>query len=274
MKAILPVAGMGTRLQPLTFHQPKYLVGVADKPMIQYAIDELLAAGISDFVFVVSPNQKKIQDYIQAIGLKNARFVVQPKTLGNAHAIFMGARRLTENQSVVVSFGDDVLVKGADVIRRMIQLSAETKSSVLLLERVPRALVSHYGVVAALPYRAKEGTFKKGVFQITGLVEKPKREAAPSNLTIVGRYVLTPEILAETRKLCLKKENISASGEFFLTDALQNYLKKGGKVYGLEFTGARFDCGSKLGLMKAQIKFALDHPEFGKKLRVYTKTIV
>src|SRR3989344_3520072 len=172
MKAILPVAGLGTRLQPLTFHQPKYLVGIADKPMIQYAIDELLSAGIFEFVFVVSPNQKKIQDYIHAIGLKNTSFVVQPKTLGNAHAIFMGMRRIKQNQSVAVSFGDDVLVKGAGVMRRMIQLSARTNSPVLLFERVPKALVSRYGVVAASPYRGTDGSNKKGVFEITGLVEK------------------------------------------------------------------------------------------------------
>lgn len=274
MKAILPVAGMGTRLQPLTFHQPKYLVGVADKPMIQYAIDELQAAGISDFIFVVSPNQKKIRDYINAIGLKNASFVVQPKTLGNAHAILMGARQIRWRSSIAVSFGDDVLVKGAGMMRRMVQLSKETHSPVLLLERVPKELVSRYGVVAASPYRARSGSLNRGAFEITGLVEKPEPQAAPSNLTVVGRYVFIPEMIEEMRQLCANKKNRSASGEFYVTDALQNYLKKGGRVYGLEFTGARFDCGSKLGLMKAQVKFALDHPEFGKKMRAYMKTIV
>lgn len=270
MKAILPVAGLGTRLRPLTLRQPKYLIDIAEKPLLQYALDELCSAGVYDFIFVLSLGQEKIRHYINSLGLKRPRFVLQKKPIGNAHAILKGSRYVNRQESVVVSFGDDVLVDGDEVLGRMIQLSKETQSPVILLERVPRALVSHYGVVKVLP-RSLGLYLARGIYEISGLVEKPSPKRAPSNLAIVGRYVLTPLVLKEVSRVCAKRENMSANGEFYLTDALKKHLQNGGRIYGIEFTGRRFDCGSRLGLMKAQLNFSLAHPEFGRKLLAYVK---
>lgn len=273
MKAILPMAGFGTRLRPLTLSQPKYLLGVADKPLLQYAIDELISAGVSDFVFVISPNQGKVRHYIEAAGLKRARFALQGRMLGNAHAILKAAKFVSSSEPTVVSFGDDVLVEGADVMRRMIALSKATSSPVLLLDRVPKVLVSRYGIVAAKSFLAKGITQNKDTFEISNLVEKPDLKDAPSNLSIVGRYVLSPQVFKNIKELCSKKENMAKNGEFYLTDALLNYLNTGGKIYGIEFKGQRFDCGSKLGLFKAGAYFSLKHKELGKDFGVFLNTL-
>jgi UTP--glucose-1-phosphate uridylyltransferase len=274
MKAILPVAGWGTRLQPLTWSVPKYLLGVADKPLIQYAIDELAAAGVRDLVFVTSPHQEKVREYVTKYGgARSITFATQKVMRGNADAILKGQPLVRREKFIYVSFGDDVLVEGGRTVRAMVALSKKMKAPVLLLERVPKALVSRYGIVGVTPTKGSAGSRQRGIFEVQTLVEKPKLEDAPSNLSIIGRYVLTPELFKEIKKLCSDKANATIGGEFYLTDALLAYMKKGGRVFGVEFKGTRFDCGSKLGLMKANAYFGAHHEEFGKEMREYLKTL-
>jgi len=283
---------------PLTIHQPKAMVGIVDKPMVYYSIEEIVRAGVNDLIFVISPSQTQLKRYIESIDFdifaapaRNARaslaggpasqgkrprvrvhFVIQKEAIGNADAIYK-TKSLLGGDSAYVLFCDDVLEDGSRVMKDAIAVSEKYAAPVVVLDRVPKKLVSRYGIVEAkkLPDSLENGGGR--LFEIIDIVEKPSVKEAPSDLSVVGRYILTPAVFDSIRSLYLR-ESMSGRGEIELTDALKLHLDNGGKMYGIEHNGARFDCGSRLGLMKAQAYFSLKHPEFGKEVRAYLKGII
>lgn len=270
-KAVLPVAGLGTRVMPLTIHQPKGMIAIVDKPVVHYVVDELIAAGIKEIIFVVSPNQWQFKKYFAYLIKKDPawakvkfRITFQKKLLGNGDAIFV-ARKFTKNEPFLVGFGDDLLTDASPPLKQLVNFFHKMKSPMLVLESVPKKLVSRYGVV-----KIKKTGVHRDIYQITDVIEKPSPEKAPSNLTIVGRYVLTPKILEEIKKLYPETKR---RRELYLADALKNYIRDGGKIYGWHFRGTRFDCGSKLGVLKAQAYFGLRHPEFKKEFKKFLERV-
>jgi len=271
---------------PLTVHQPKAMVGIVDKPMVYYSIEEIVRAGVNDLIFVISPSQTQLKRYIESIDFDiftapasqgkrprvRVHFVIQKEAIGNADAIYK-TKSLLGGDSAYVLFCDDVLEDGSRVMKDAIAVSEKYAAPVVVLDRVPKKLVSRYGIVRAkkLPDSLKNGGGR--LFEIMDIVEKPSVKEAPSDLSVVGRYILTPAVFDSIRSLYLR-ESMSGRGEIELTDALKLHLDNGGKMYGIEHNGARFDCGSRLGLMKAQAYFSLKHPEFGKEIRAYLKEII
>lgn len=266
-KAVVPVAGMGTRVMPLSLHQPKGMIAVVDKPVIHYIIDDLINAGIKEIILVISPGQNQFKKYFDHLIQKDSywskikfRIIVQKYPRGNGDAIFIAAEFLGQ-KPFVVCFGDEIEDGEANSIKKLIDVFQKTKSPSILLKSEQRSLLSRYGVVTVQKTKAYPNVYK-----ITGLVEKPKIEKAPSNLRIIGRYVLTSDILKEIKTLY---SIIPKNKELYLTDALISYIKNGGQIYGWQFKGPLFDCGSKIGILKAQIHFGLRHPEFKKEFKKY-----
>jgi len=261
--AVLPVAGLGTRVMPLTIHQPKAMIGIVDRPMIHYVIDEMIAAGIKRIILVVGSNQPQFKQYVDywqgrhEWGDINFKFVIQSKPIGNGDAIYV-ARRQLANKPFVAGFSDDLLVYEPSPTAALVKFFQKVRAPILVLEAVPKNEVSRYGVVAI-----KKSATHKELYEITDIVEKPKAEEAPSNLTVIGRYILTPVVLSYIKKLYGHTNDIG------LADALKLYIQNGGRVYGWRFPGQRFDCGSKIGLLKAQAYFASRHPELQKEFRQY-----
>ena len=279
-KAILPVAGFGTRFLPATKAQPKEMLPVVDKPIIQYLVEEAVAAGIEEIIFVTGRGKRAIEDHFDCsfelehtlveknkLGLldeiykiaKLAKFtfVRQPKPLGDGDAI-LKAKHLIENEPCAVLFGDDIVDSEKPCIRQLIDVFEEYNSPVVALQEVPKEDVSKFGVVDAVKTAER-------VYKIKDLVEKPSIEEAPSNLIIVGKYIITPDVFNELENLKLGK-----TGEIVLADALKALLPKKA-VYGCEFEGRRYDCGSKLGFLEATVEFALKHKELNGKFREYLK---
>lgn len=268
-KAVLPVAGLGTRVMPLTLHQPKGMIGIVDRPMIHYVIDEVLSAGINHIILVIGPNQSEFKKYISFLQNQDPEwqklnirfdFVVQEKPHGNGDAVYM-AKKILKNEPFAVAFSDDLLVQKTSPLRTLINFYQKNDAPILMLETVPKKQVSRYGVVNAKPVN-------KNLYQIFDVVEKPKPEQAPSNLTIIGRYVLTPEILNIIGSLYPYQGK-----EIGITDALKIYTQSGGKLFGWRFTGRRFDAGSKIGILKAQAYYGAHHPELGKEFKKFLKEI-
>ncbi len=266
--AILPVAGLGTRVMPLTFHQPKAMIGIVDRPMIHYVIDEIVSAGIKHIVIVHSPNQTEFKRYIEHLEKDtnwkklNVKFdfAVQENLIGNGDAIY-AAKKFFENEPFLVCFSDDLLVDRKPPMEKLIGLFRKTDSPIVVLEPVEKKFVSRYGVV-----KAKKSKLSKDLYEINDVVEKPKAEEAPSNLTIIGRYVLTPKILDYIGALYPYKGK-----EIGLADALKRYANDGNELYGWHFRGKRFDAGSKIGILKAQAYFGIHHKEFGPEFKKYLK---
>lgn len=270
-RAILPVAGLGTRVMPLTLHQPKGMIGIVDRPVVHYVIDEILAAGIKEIILIIGPNQSQFKKYFSYLvkkdpGWKNITFrtIIQKNPRGNGDAVFI-ARRFIKNEPFLVCFGDDLLSDVVPPLKQLTDFFYKTGSPIIVLEPVPKKLVSRYGVV-----KIKRTGKYRDLYQITDVVEKPPAEKAPSNLTIVGRYVLTPEILKEIKSLYPKTPK---GKEIYLADALKNYAQQGKRLYGWRFRGKRFDCGSKIGILKAQVYFGTRHPELKEEFKKYLRTI-
>ncbi|MEK7641092.1 MAG: sugar phosphate nucleotidyltransferase [Patescibacteria group bacterium] len=270
-KAVLPVAGLGTRLRPLTYHQPKGMVGIVDKPLIHYVIDELVSEGIRHIIFVTSEGQTQFQtytDYLQAdsewkqLGIK-FDFTVQKELKGSADAL-LSAEKLLSDEPFLVYFGDELLAGKESSTRGFIKNYQKTKSPILVLHKVARDIVERYGIV-----RSEES--KTGLRQITDLVEKPKKEEAPSDLAAMGRYLLTTDIFNWIRKA---QEIPTNKKEIAIADALGLYVKNGGELFGWVFEGDIFDVGSKLGLLQAQAYYGLQHPEFKEEFHKFLKKIV
>jgi len=279
-KAVFPVAGLGTRFLPATKTVPKEMLPVVDKPLIQYAVDEAIEAGIDTLVFVTNRYKHAVADYfdkayeleqklekagksellamIRDVLPRHVRcvFVTQTEALGLGHAVLC-ARPVIGNEPFAVLLPDDLIWnKGKGALAQMVDLAGKQNSSVISVQQVPLELTSSYGIVAAPNFTGRFGTIEK-------IVEKPKPEVAPSNLAVVGRYVLSGEIFP-----ILEKTRSDAGGEIQLTDAIAELLKLD-RVLAYQFEGRRFDCGTRIGLIEATIQYALDHEDLADDARAY-----
>ncbi len=267
-KAIFPVAGLGTRFLPATKSIPKEIMTLVDRPLIQYAIDEARAAGIKEFIFVTSRGKGALEDYFDhahelEATLKRAgkddllevlkttnmdsgaiAYIRQHKALGLGHAVWC-AKRLVGNEPFAVILPDDVIAAEKPCLQQMVEAYAETGGNMVAAMEVPPEKASFYGV---LDIKDDMGS----LVSVKGMVEKPKKDEAPSNLAVIGRYILTPKVMAN-----LNRMKAGAGGEIQLTDAIGEELRKSGNVYGFRFRGQRFDCGSKAGFLQATVAFGL-----------------
>ncbi len=276
-KAVFPVAGLGTRFLPATKASPKEMLPVVDKPLIQYAVEEAAAAGITQMIFVTGRGKRTIEDHfdkayeleaeLQDKGkhklLQQVRemlptgvqyvYVRQSEALGLGHAVLC-AKDLVGDEPFAVILADDMIDAATPVMKQMVEQYERHRASVLGVVNVERHETSSYGIVASKPVSQKPGERLSKMF---GIVEKPKPENAPSTLSVVGRYILTPEIFD-----FLEHVERGAGREIQLTDGIAALLEKQ-SVFAYEFEGTRYDCGSKLGYLKATVALALKHPEVG-----------
>ncbi|MDE2234376.1 MAG: UTP--glucose-1-phosphate uridylyltransferase GalU [Gammaproteobacteria bacterium] len=283
-KAVLPVAGLGTRFLPATKASPKEMLPVVDKPLIQYAVEEAVQAGAEVLVFITSRTKRAISDHFDRayeleteLSLRGRKhelelvqgivpehvtcvYIRQAEALGLGHAVLC-AEPVVGNEPFYVVLADDLIA--SDTQSPLLQMKAvyeQYGNSVVGVERVAREETSHYGIITPEPAGDR-------LYRIKHIVEKPKPKDAPSTLGVVGRYLLTPEIfetLHETRK--------GAGGEIQLTDAIQSLLDRQ-NVYACEYAGVRYDCGSKLGYLKATVEYGLKHTELGDSFRSYLERI-
>lgn len=295
-KAVIVAAGLGTRFLPITKAVPKEILPLIDKPVLQYIIEEAALSGIKEIILVISPEKKSIKDYfqpnkkleyflrvrekkqwlseIQKINqLPKIIYRYQKKPLGIADAILKAKDRI-KNQPFALFFADDVVDGSEPCLKQLIKVYHQHKDIVLAVAEVPRKEVFHYGVI-------KGKRISSRVYRVLDLVEKPKTEAAPSNLAIVGRYILTPAVLKIIEKISLKK--IKPGQEIYLTDALKAYLddnkidlpgiksKIKKQIYACQYKGEWLSCGNKIGWLQANIKIGLKHPEIKKELKKYLK---
>lgn len=284
-KAVFPVAGMGTRFLPATKANPKEMLPIVDKPLIQYAAEEAIAAGIDELIFVTSSSKRAIEDhfdknYEMETELKrrgkrellnilrsivpegvSCVYVRQPEALGLGHAVLC-AKPVVGNEPFAVILADD-LINGGDkpCLSQMVDVFNDSQASVLGVERVDPSETNKYGIV-------KTAEDKERLNSVIGIVEKPHPEVAPSNLAVVGRYILTPEIFS-----LLEKTERGAGGEIQLTDGIAMLLKKQ-SVFAYEFQGKRYDCGSKFGYLQATVEYALEHENLGLEFRNYLKSYI
>ena len=284
-KAVFPAAGLGTRFLPATKAQPKEMLPLVDKPIIQYGVEEAVAAGIDNIILVTGRGKNAIEDhfdvsveleaFLEARGKKeqlaeirkvssliNFAYVRQREPLGLGHAV-LTTRELVGNEPFAVILGDDVIDAKPPAIRQLIDVFEEVGGPVLAVERVARDQVSSYGVIAP----DTSAAVGQGVYRVKDLVEKPRQEEAPSDLAIIGRYVLTPDlfpILAATRS--------DRTGEIQLTNGLRELLKSR-PIFACEIDGVRHDTGNKLGFLKAVVYFALKRPDLADKFAEYLQTL-
>ncbi len=279
-KAIFPVAGLGTRFLPATKSSPKEMLPLIDKPLVQYVVEEAVASGIEQIIFVTGRTKRSIEDHFdlspelethleekgKGVTLQEVRdiadmveifYVRQKKALGLGHAILC-ARDFIGNEPFAVLLGDDIIDGPNPCLKQLVAIYEEKKGSVLALEQVPMEQISSYGCVAVNPV-------SETVVEITDMVEKPKLEEAPSNLAIIGRYVLTPAIFP-----ILEHQTPGRGGEIQLTDAIRT-LSKSEQVFGCLFEGLRHDCGDKLGFLKATVDLALKREEFREEFTAYLR---
>ncbi|MDO8436598.1 MAG: UTP--glucose-1-phosphate uridylyltransferase GalU [Nitrosomonadaceae bacterium] len=281
-KAVFPVAGLGIRFLPATKASPKEMMSIVDKPLIQYAVEEAIAAGITEMIFITGRNKRSIEDHfdkayemeaeleargktdalemLRSIVPKNISYIYirQPEALGLGHAVLC-ARSVVGNEPFAVLLADDLIDSSDPVIRQMIRLYEQSRCSILGVQNIKLEDTMNYGIV-------KCGTEEKGPHSITGIVEKPKPENAPSTLGVVGRYILTPRIFAH-----LERIKPGAGGEIQLTDGIASLLQEE-RVLAYEFSGTRYDCGTKLGYLKATIALALKHPEVMEEFAAHLAT--
>ena len=281
-KAVLPAAGLGTRFLPATKAQPKEMLPLVDKPLIQYVVEESVGAGITNVIIVTGRGKTAIEDHfdvsfelerfledkgktneleiVKAISdLVNVSYVRQKEALGLGHAVAV-AEPLVGDEAFAVLLGDDLVASEVPCIQQMIEVYEQVKAPVLAVMRVPRDEISSYGVIAA----TSEG---ERLHRVSRLVEKPSADEAPSDLAIIGRYILTPAIFEH-----VKKTGVDARGEVQLTNALESLLSET-PIYGYEFEGVRHDCGNKLGFLKASVEYALARPDLGAQFRDYLTSL-
>jgi UTP--glucose-1-phosphate uridylyltransferase len=285
-KAVFPAAGLGTRFLPATKAQPKEMLPLVDKPIIQYGVEEAMASGCDQIIIVTGRGKTAIEDHFDVSYelesmLKergktdllavvkhisdtiNVAYVRQKEAMGLGHAV-LTAKELVGNEPFAVLLADDVVDAEVPCLKQMIEVFDETQSSVIATQIVEGKAISAYGVLDAKPV---EGRWKGQLYEITNLVEKPTVEEAPSNLAIIGRYVLTPGIFE-----ALENTPYGKGGELQLTDGLRGLIKKE-KLYGFRFEGKRHDAGDKLGFLKATVEFALKRDDLGSELRSWLKEL-
>ncbi len=282
-KAVFPVAGLGTRFLPATKASPKEMLTVVDKPLIQYAVEEAVAAGITDMIFVTGRSKRAIEDHfdkayeleaeleskgktellnmVQSMLPKhiNCIYIRQPEALGLGHAVLC-AKPIVGDEPFAVLLADDLLDGNTPVMAQMVDTYDYYRCSLLGVQEVPRQDTRSYGVVDSLP-------LGDVLERVKGIVEKPAPENAPSNLAVVGRYVLTPRIFHHLENL-----GRGAGGEIQLTDGIAELIKEE-QVLAYRYAGTRYDCGSKLGYLKASVVFGQRHPEIGEAFSDYLKSL-
>jgi UTP--glucose-1-phosphate uridylyltransferase len=285
-KVIIPIAGLGTRFLPLSKVIPKELWPLVDKPVLQYLVEEAKNSGISEIIFVSNPEKKLVSDYFREspkiekilkerkkdgllAELKNLQslyqdisfsFVFQKKPLGDGHAICQ-AKSQIEGESVGVLFADDVVDSETPCLLQLIKIFKTCQKPVLSLYRLPKEKIPAYGVVEVEKIASR-------LYKIKKIVEKPKIEEAPSDLAIVGKYILTPEVFDY-----LKSARPGKKGEIILADVLDKMVKDGKMVYGYEIEGKWLECGNKLSWLQSNLYLSLKHPQFGPELKKFLKEI-
>jgi UTP--glucose-1-phosphate uridylyltransferase len=279
-KAVFPVAGMGTRFLPATKSIPKEIMTLVDRPLIQYAIDEARAAGIKEFIFVTSRGKSALEDYfdyspelentlrragkddmLQVLRETNMdsgaiAYVRQNRPLGLGHAVWC-AKRLIGNEPFAVLLPDDVIAAEKPCLQQMMEAYENTGGNIVAAMEVPPEKASSYGV---LDVSEDMGA----IVSVRGMVEKPKAGEAPSNLAVIGRYILSPRVLGNLNKI-----KAGSGGEIQLTDAIAEEAKEPGQVYGFRFRGQRYDCGSKAGFLQATVAFGLARPDLRAEFSSY-----
>ncbi|MBU2359605.1 MAG: UTP--glucose-1-phosphate uridylyltransferase GalU [Alphaproteobacteria bacterium] len=284
-KAVFPVAGMGTRFLPATKSVPKEIMTLVDRPLVQYAIDEAREAGITEFIFVTARGKSALEDYfdhspemertLRKAGkddllevLKSTNmdsgavaYIRQHKAMGLGHAVWC-ARRLIGDEPFAVMLPDDVIAGDKSCLAQMVEAYAETGGAMVAAMEVAADRTSSYGV---LDIESETGAIVKA----RGMVEKPAAGTAPSNLAVIGRYILTPDVLNN-----LNKVERGAGGEVQLTDAIAMEIAQGRNVFGYKFEGQRYDCGSKAGYLQATVAFALERPELQGEFRAYLQDLM
>ncbi|MBE0658393.1 MAG: UTP--glucose-1-phosphate uridylyltransferase GalU [Bryobacteraceae bacterium] len=286
-KAVFPAAGLGTRFLPATKAMPKEMLPLVDKPLIQYGVEEALHSGMPNIIIVTGRGKSAIEDHfdvsfelehllesrkkkellntVRAVSdMIDVSYIRQKEALGLGHAV-LRAKDLVANEPFAVVLSDDVIDAEIPCLRQLLDIYDFYGASVVALMEVPKDAISAYGVVDAEPVTHHGGTGK--LFRIRNMVEKPKPEDAPSNLAIIGRYILTPEIFKSIEAI-----EPGRGGEIQLTDALKHLLRSR-PVYGYKFEGKRYDAGDKLGFLTATVEFALQRHDLGGPFRQYLKSL-
>jgi UTP--glucose-1-phosphate uridylyltransferase len=282
-KAIFPVAGLGTRFLPATKAQPKEMLPVVDKPLIQYAVEEAYAAGVREMIFVTGRHKRPIEDHFDMtfeleVALEQAGkqellevvrtvkpddmeciYVRQAQALGLGHAVLCG-QRLVGNEPFAVLLADDLMVGEKPILAQMVEQFEEWRASILAVQEVPAEHTRRYGIVAG-------NVVSDRVVDVTRIVEKPAPEDAPSRLGVAGRYILTPGVFHE-----IATQPRGVGGEIQLTDGIASLLRRE-KVFAFRYEGTRYDCGSKEGFLQANVELALQHPVLGPGFRDYLKSL-
>jgi UTP--glucose-1-phosphate uridylyltransferase len=284
-KAVFPAAGLGTRFLPATKAQPKEMLPLVDKPLIQYVIEEAVASQVRNITIVTGRGKNAIEDHFdvsyeleqvleargkhdqlrevrQISNMINVSYVRQKEALGLGHAI-LAARDNVGNEPFAVMLGDDIIASEVPCMKQMMNLFEKLQASIIATCEVPKAEISHYGVIRGV----RVDGFNGRVFRVQDVVEKPPVDQAPSNLAIIGRYILTPEIFG-----VLEKTRTGSGGEIQLTDGIRLLLEQQ-PVYAYMFEGKRYDAGDKLGFLKATVEFALQRSDLGTEFRQYLKSL-
>ena len=278
-KAIFPVAGLGTRFLPATKAQPKEMLPVVDKPLIQYAVEEAYAAGVREMIFVTGRHKRPIEDHFDMtfeleVALEQAGkqelldvvrsvkpddmeciYVRQPRALGLGHAVLCG-QRLVGNEPFAVLLADDLMIGTEPVLKQMVNQFRDWRASILAVQEVPAEHTRRYGIVAGNPVNSH-------MVDVQRIVEKPAPEQAPSRLGVAGRYILTPGVFHE-----IANQQRGVGGEIQLTDGIASLLRRE-KVFAYRYEGKRYDCGSREGFLQANVELALQHPELGPGFRQF-----
>jgi UTP--glucose-1-phosphate uridylyltransferase len=285
-KAVFPAAGLGTRFLPATKAQPKEMLPLVDKPIIQYGVEEAMSSGCDQIIIITGRGKTAIEDHFdtsyelekmleergktellsivrEISDMMYVSYVRQKEALGLGHAVLM-ARELVGDQPFAVLLADDVIDAPVPCLKQMMEVFDEMQCSVIATQVVEGPAISSYGVLKATPVN---GRWQDRLFEIQDLVEKPRSEEAPSNLAVIGRYILTPRIFE-----MLEKTPKGAGGELQLTDGMRQLLKHE-KIYGYTFAGKRHDTGDKLGFLKATVEFALKRPDLGVPFRKYLESL-
>jgi UTP--glucose-1-phosphate uridylyltransferase len=282
-KAVFPVAGLGTRFLPATKANPKEMLPIVDKPLIQYAVEEAIQSGITELIFVTGRNKRSIEDHFDKnveleasliasnknLLLESIRSIIpshvkciytrQSEPLGLGHAVLQ-AKTIINDEPFAVLLADDLTDAHTPVLKQLILQHQKEQSSVIAIEDIPKEKTVQYGIVDV-------GDSKNNLYKINSIVEKPQPIDAPSTLGVIGRYVFNPEIFD-----CLEKIKPGKGGEIQLTDAIQMLLSQQA-IFAYLFEGKRYDCGDKLGFIKANIEFSKKHPEIGKEFTAFLKSV-